>query len=368
MIRQTISALLAASALALPVYAQTEPAKSAKPATRVQPPARVVIQQEQRERAIERERQRAMQRDNNRAQQTERLEHTFKLGGSGELQVSNLTGDITITRGGGNQIRVEAIKTARARTEQQARELLPAVRVEFLERGGRAEIKAIYPRENFGGSNARNVSVSVAYTITAPEGTSINVRTLTGNVKVTGVKGELSLVSLSGDVRVFDGARVSSATSTYGDVEIRDLQAKTPLEARSTSGNIIVANSRVPRMELGTISGTVTVENVQSEQIEAQTLSGDLILAFPFAKNGRYDLNSHSGNVNITLVGDTGFELDANSFSGNVRSAVTLVDRASGTNDPARAGRMRRLRGRYGDGNALIDVTTFSGNVVITRK
>ena len=362
----TFSALLAASALALPAYVQAQPAK---PAPRVQPPSRVVIQQEQREHAAERERQRAMQRDNHRAQQSERLEHTFKIGGSGELQVSNLTGDITITRGGGNQIRVEAIKTARARTDEQARELLPAVRVEFLERGGRAEIKTIYPRENFGGSNARNVSVSVVYAITAPEGTSINVRSLTGNLKVTGIKGQLSLVSLSGDVRIFDGARVSTATSTSGDVEIRNLESKTPIEARSTSGNITVANARMPRLELGTISGSVSLENVQAEQIEAQTLSGDLNLAFPFSRNGRYDLNSHSGDVNITLIGDTGFELDANTFSGNVRSGVTLVERSTGANnDSGRAGRVRRLRGRFGDGNALLDVTTFSGNVTITKK
>ena len=309
---------------------------------------------------------RTTQRDN-RVEQTERLSHTFKIGGSGELQVSNWIGDITITRGGGNEVRVDAVKTARARTDEQARELLPAVRIEFDERAGRAEVKTIYSADQSGRPNQRNVSVAVAYTITAPQGTRINVSTFTGNVNVTGIKGELSLVSLSGNVKVSEGARVSKATSTSGSVEIRNVQSDVPLEASSTSGDITVAQSKAPRMELVTISGSVIIDNVQAEQIEASSTSGNLNIAFPFAKGGRYELNSLSGNVEIALLNDTGFELDANSFSGNVQSAVTLVERG-GVTEAGRRGRTRRLRGRFGDGSALLDVSTFSGNVIITKK
>jgi len=359
MIRHTLSALLAAISLAVPAAAQTQPAKPAPPA---QPSPRVVVKEA---REIERERVRTAQRTN-RVEQTERLTHTFKIGGNGELQVGNWIGDITITRGAGNEVRVEAVKTARAATEEQARELLPSVRVEFNERSGRAEVKTIHEPNHAGRSSGHN-SVGVAYTITAPQGTRINVSTFTGNVKVTGIKGELSLVSLSGDVGVFEGARVAKATSTSGNVEIRDLQSDVPLEASSTSGNITVAQSRAPRMELVTISGTVTIDNVQAEQIEASSTSGDLNIAFPFAKSGRYELNSLSGNVLIALVNETGFELDANSFSGNVRSAVTLVERG-GVSEAGGRGRVRRMRGRFGDGTALLDVSTFSGNVIISKK
>ena len=361
MIRHTLTALLAATSIAAPALGQTTPAKPAPPA---RPAPRVIIEQQPRD--IERERIRTVQREN-RVEQTERLNHTFTIGGSGELQVSNWIGDITITRGGGNEVRVEAIKTARARTEEQARELLPTVRVEFNERGGRAEVKTIHSSERNDRSNHRNVSIGVSYTITAPQGTRINVSSFTGNINVTGVKGELSLVSLSGDVRVVEGARVSKATSTSGHVEIRGLQSDVRLEASSTSGNITIAQSRAPRMELVTISGSVSLDNVQAEQIEASSTSGDLNIAIPFTKSGRYELNSLSGSVRITLMNDTGFELDATTFSGSVKSAVTLVERG-GVTDAARRGRVRRLNGRFGDGTALLDVSTFSGDVIITKK
>lgn len=329
------------------------------------PPSRRVIEQ-QRERA--RERARVVEQRDNRIEQTERVLHTFKIGSRGALLVSNLSGDITVTRGGGDEVKVEAIKTARARTLEQAREALPAVRVEFSERAGRAEVKTVYSREYFSGTSPRTVGVSVVYNITAPEGTGINAKSLSGNVRITGIKGELTVGSTSGDVVVTDAARLESATSTSGNVEITDLRSDTPLELQTVSGDVIVRQSRVPRLELSTVSGRLVIDNVQSGQVEAQSVSGDVEFLSPFAKGGRYELNSHSGNVRIAVGNGAGFEIDANSFSGGVQSAIELKERSSGVRDASRGGRPRRLRGVFGDGSALLDVTTFSGSVIIVRK
>ena len=356
MMQNTVTPLLAASLLTMPALAVAQ-ARGAE----VQPPPRV---------AIERQRERArVERRDDRAAQTERLTHTFKIGGSGALQVSNIMGDITITRGGGDEVRVEAVKTARADTEALAREALPTVRVDFTERAGRAEVRTIYPARHFTRGTQRNsVSVSVAYNISAPEGTAIHVKSISGDIRVTGIKGELSVATTSGRVGVFEAARLVSATSISGDVEVGELRSETALELHTTSGDLIVRQSRVPRLELNTVSGRVVMDNLQAQGIEAQSLSGDLEFASPFARGGRYELNSHSGDVRISLVGNTGFELNANSFSGDVQSAVKLTDPTTGVRDGARGGRMRRLRGTYGDGSALLDITTFSGSVTITKK
>ena len=49
--------------------------------------------------------------------------------------LANVSGDIVVTRGGGNEVSVEIIKTARGRTDDDARELLQLVQVEVVERG-----------------------------------------------------------------------------------------------------------------------------------------------------------------------------------------------------------------------------------------
>ncbi len=76
-------------------------------------------------------------------------------------------------------------------------------------------------------------------------------------------------------------------------------------------------------------------------------------------------LTSHSGEVRLTLSGDTGFELDATSFSGEIRSALPLTGSSAGAE---RGRRQHALRGVYGNGSAVLDLTTFSGSIVIARK
>jgi hypothetical protein len=72
--------------------------------------------------------------------------------------------------------------------------------------------------------------------------------------------------------------------------------------------------------------------------------------------------------VRLTLSGNTGFELDADTFSGSVRSDVPVTLRAIGQSDQNRRGSNRAIRGSYGDASAFLSVRSHSGSVVITKK
>ncbi|MBA2301341.1 MAG: DUF4097 family beta strand repeat protein [Acidobacteria bacterium] len=324
----------------------------------------------------QRERERAQERANQyrreyRDEQTEKISRTLKIGANGELDISNLSGDIIVTRGGGDDVRIDALKVARGRTVEDAREMLSYVTLDFTERGSRAEVKTVYRNHEERSRTHRSLNVSVQYAVTAPEHVRISARSLSGNIQVTGIKGDLNLVSLSGNVSISQGARVMLAKSTSGEVEIMDLRSEVPLEAHTTSGGVVIRQSRAPRMELNSVSGNLIVTDVDCPRIEAQTLSGNVELNSPLSKNGRYELTSHSGEIRIKPSGNTGFELDANSFSGNIQSDLTLKEQRQGGADDSRrgqGGRTRTLRGVYGDGSATLDITTFSGSVVIGKK
>src|SRR4051794_40495678 len=73
-----------------------------------------------------------------REEQTERTTKTVRLGSNGELSLGNIAGDITVTRGGGDDATIDVVKVARARSANEARELLTLVTVDVTERGGRA--------------------------------------------------------------------------------------------------------------------------------------------------------------------------------------------------------------------------------------
>jgi hypothetical protein len=335
------------------------------------------IREQQRQQQEERRRQQEAQRERNAeqrraaqdraypARQEERLTRSLKIGGRGELTISNLAGDIVITRRGGDEVQIEAVKIARGRTDEDARAMLPLVTVEFSERGGRGEARASYPHEHQPATR-RHANVSVNFTVSAPENTRITVKTLSGSITVSDIKGDLSLVTTSGNVSITNAGRISEARSTSGHVEAVSVSTENAIELTSISGNVVARQVKAPRMELETVSGRVIIDNVDVPRIDAQSIAGPIEFSGRLAKNGRYDFNSHSGNVNLVLVGDTGFEFDANSFSGTVRSDFTLKEESS-SDGRGRAGR-RSLQGVFGDGSALVDVTTFSGSVIVSRK
>jgi putative adhesin len=318
--------------------------------------------------------QRNRSRDQDREEQTERTTRTLRLGGSGELDLANIAGDITVTRGTGQDATIEIVKTARAPSADEAKDALGLVQVDVTERGGRAEVHTRYPNDDERrGQNRRNLNVQVTYTVAAPAGARITAHSISGSISVRDIRGELSLESVSGNVSIAGGGRVSTAKTVSGNVEIAGTDLDGALDASSVSGNVTLRKSKARRLALTTISGNVEIDDVECPRLEAKSVSGTVQLSGSLTSDGRYDLTSHSGDIRIAVSGDTGFELEANSFSGSIRSDLPLSGQnGSGRRDLTmtdRGGRRQRaVQGVYGNGSAVLDVTTFSGSVIISKR
>ena len=138
----------------------------------------------------------------------------------------------------------------------------------------------------------------------------------------------------------------------------------------TVSGSVIASGLKVRALEAGSVSGDVRLSGMQVERVEAKSVSGNIDFDAPLAKAGRYEFTSHSGNVRVVISGNTGFELDADTFSGSVRSDVPVTLRTVGRNDPdrRRGASNRAIRGSYGDASAILSIRSHSGSVVITKK
>ena len=297
-----------------------------------------------------------------RVEQRETFTKTVRLAANGVLDVSNLSGNIEIKRGSGAEAVIEVTKIARGRTEEAAREMLPMVRVEITPRPERAEIRTMYDSGEPG--RGRNINVSVNYTITAPKETRIRAVTLSGNVTATDIQGELSLVTTSGNVMITNASRVAAARTTSGNVELSNINSDVALEAGTVSGDVIARSVKARRMTVGTVSGRIIIQDVQTERLSAQAFNGDIDFSGALAKGGRYDLKSHSGNVRIAVSEGSGFEVEANSWSGTVHSAFAI----GGSDGEPQRGRRKIIRGVVGDGSAVVNITTFSGDVHLVKK
>ena len=304
-------------------------------------------------------------RQDNRAQQVERTTRTIHIGDSGTLDLGNIAGDITITPGRRGDAMVEIVKTAHARTDADAKNMLSLVTVDVNETGSHGEVRAKYHNDGggwhmFGG----NINVSVDYTVTAPAGTRVTAESISGDIRVTGIA-DVSAGTVSGDVKVSGAKRLGSIKSISGSVEISDADLDGSIESQSVSGDVTLRRVKARRVEASSVSGNLLLDGVDCDRVGAHTTSGEITFNGPLARDGRYELKGFSGDVRVGVAGNTGFELQASSFSGEVRSDLPITTR--GTSD-SRRGRRTTLAGTYGDGSAVLQVTTFSGSIIISKR
>jgi DUF4097 and DUF4098 domain-containing protein YvlB len=295
---------------------------------------------------------------------TDRFSRTVRIGRTGALELSNIAGDITVTGGNGEEVQIEAVKRARSRDEANAKALLDELRIEVTELPNRVEVRTLYPR------NRRHFSGSVDYTVTLPTGASANIRSVSGNVRVSNVKGELRAESISGNLVTSGATRLALLKTVSGDVDVTDAAAEGPVNVSTVSGHLVARGLTARSLDLGSVSGDVVLTNVTADRATVKTVSGNLEYNGPLARNGRYEMSAHSGNVRLAVSGTTGFELEATTFSGDVRSDFALTLHAGVEQSGDRRGpRLNRsIRGSFGDASAVVNLKSFSGDIVVTKR
>ncbi len=290
------------------------------------------------------------------AKADDRQTRTLAIGANGTLHVSNLSGDVRITAGGGRDASVEIIRRSRGRTEADARLGLERVKADVQVVGTRAIVKADYPNE-------RNspYSLSIDYVITAPAGTRVSVSNVSGDIVVTGIKGELSVKTISGSVSLNNVGTLTEAKTASGDLKITGASTDGTLDVGTLNGDLVLSGIKARRLTASTVSGDISARDVTADSAELNTVSGDLSYSGPVAAGGRYSLTTHSGDVVFSPSGGAGFAVTATSINGEVSSSVTL--QSSG-------GRNRRqsMTGTVGDGSATVALKTFSGDITVGAK
>ncbi len=119
----------------------------------------------------------------------------------------------------------------------------------------------------------------------------------------------------------------------------------------SVSGDVTVTKLKAKSATFETVSGDARVDGCDCGGVQSSSVSGDVGYTGTLAKGGRYVFNSHSGD--IVLVTPSGFELNAATFSGDLRvdglTGQGDTDRPGPRPHPPRHGRRRRRGGRSQD-------------------
>jgi len=308
----------------------------------------------------------------NATNQTERFTRKVRIGRDGRFDITNIAGEIVITGGSGDEVSIEAVK----RTDGDQRELAN-VTIEVNAGNGRVDVRTVYPdngRTRFRGRRSvGQTGVRVDYTIAVPASTEVGAKSVSGDVRISGIQGSVRVETVSGKVTASSTPRLELAKTVSGEIDVSDIDTDRALTISSISGRLRGRNVKARALELRTVSGDVSIVDAACERIDGRSLSGNVAYEGALARNGRYELTAHSGSIRLTLPESPGFSLSADTFSGTIRSdlPVTFEDRG-----PAR-GRGRRaiggisrnsIRARFGDGGAELMVRSFSGDIVISKR
>jgi DUF4097 and DUF4098 domain-containing protein YvlB len=268
----------------------------------------------------------------------QRVDTSFAFERGGFVHLNLVSGEIRVTTGTTNEIRIVA-STERGRLETSFSR-------------SRVSIEARSVNGRLG---------STRYEVVVPAGTRIEAGAVSGDISIRGTGSEVEANSVSGDVSVEDATSIVDVGSVSGDVSLRRVSGR--IEANSVSGEVDI-DDITGEFDTETVSGTITIRRGKLRSMRSQTVSGDLTYEGTIDPAGDYRFNTHSGDVTITVPANGGAALDLETWSGNISSDFPLTLQPS---DNMGGRRNRRMQFNIGTGGARISAETFSGDINIRR-
>ena len=266
------------------------------------------------------------------------------------LELSNTAGDVVISSARGGEGRIVARRRAGARTDAEARALLERMRLDVRQHVQRVVVRA----EPAGSASTYRLD----YEIALPKGMGVNVRNVSGSVALTDVAGDVRIEALSGNITGRGLSILRSMRTMSGVIAVEACTLVGDANLQTVSGTVKASSLKASSLTLGSVSGDIQVKDAGCDRVNVRTVNGNIEFASPALGGGRYELKTHAGSI-VVLTGPSsaGFEFEAQTFKGRVRSDVN----GSGGEDA------RQLSGRIGDGSAFFDLTSFVGDIHIRK-
>lgn len=239
------------------------------------------------------------------------FQRTYRLTTDGQINIQNVSGNITVTGYDGEGVIVRGTKEGRDAER---------VDVEDKSTDNHIDLRARYER-------CRNCSIdaSINFQVQVPRAARYRIgklSTASGNIEVTGVSGEVIVNTASGDLLISGVEGAVKASTASGTVRVKEVAG--PVNASSASGDV---NVEITRLE-----GT--------DNMTFSSASGDVNVKAPSNLDAQVVMSTASGSVK------TSFPID-----------VKRDEHGGGES----------ARGRIGSGARLLRISSASGNVSLTN-
>jgi hypothetical protein len=225
---------------------------------------------------------------------TETWSRNYKVAANGRFELINVNGRITAEPTDGAEVIVEGRKTAKARSDEAARDLL--AKLEIREEVGDSTVRVESRPPRLNGFSGHEIE----WTVKVPKGIVLDLRTTNGGVRLNDLTNEIHAKTTNGGVKGenivptrFEGSAVNGGVELNVAVPLDDTHA---IELETVNGGVTLGLPAASKATIAArcVNGGVHVEDLDINR-EEQSNSND------WERKRRLNGTMNGGGAKITL-------------------------------------------------------------------
>ena len=188
------------------------------------------------------------------------FKRTYPITPGGRVEIVNSNGPIVVTAGEPGSVEVTAVMTVRAITDDRAQEVLAAAKIE--EPAGPDHVRVATVRGN------RSGGLRVAYTVTVPADSRVELTTNNGDLQGKDLRGHLKAMMMNGEIELDGIAGTVDAAAVNGRMTVKMAEVTGSVRLDGTNGRV---NLELPKdakamLTARSVNGGITVRGLTAHE------------------------------------------------------------------------------------------------------
>jgi DUF4097 and DUF4098 domain-containing protein YvlB len=229
---------------------------------------------------------------------TREVSRTYPLEAGGRVEIVNTNGPVDVTPGAPGAVELKAVMTARAMSEDRAKEVLADAKIDETASTTHVRIATIP-----GGRRGR---LSVSYKVAVPPDAQLEVSINNGHSSVDGLRGHVKTMLVNGNLAMTGLRGPVDAASVNGRMTVRMAEVTGRVRLEGTNGQVTL---ELPKNTKATLSARAVNGGLSVTGLTAQEASGRRIRSVESQLNGggpEIDVRVTNGRISIVGIDPPG--------------------------------------------------------------
>jgi DUF4097 and DUF4098 domain-containing protein YvlB len=197
--------------------------------------------------------------------------------------------------------------------------------------------------------------------VRVPRGSRVEVdASPNASVELQGIDGRIRAEAVNGGISVTGGSSEIEVETVNGGVEIEAPASR--VRAESVNGRVIIRGASGD-IEASTVNGRLEVSGGRFERAHLEIVNGRVLFEGDLSSSALLEIESVSGDVELSLAADVAADFQVTSFSGDIDN--DFGPRAERT---SRWTTEMELRFTNAGGGAKVEIHTLSGDVRLRKR